>query len=110
MTIIRFPETAYEILSLLSTEELLSQSEINELLDNRDKKEIKYAIRRLQENEVIQIEPNLLDMRSSSYRLSTETELSQAEQLLTDEVFQRITDAIYGDIISSTHPLAHSHA
>jgi len=108
MTITQFPDTAYEIISLLSTNQRLSQDDIGDFLTDRHHKEIKYAIRRLHENGVIQIEPNLLDMRSSTYRVSTEDELEIAEHNLSGELFDEVIGYIHGNLATQHHPALHS--
>jgi hypothetical protein len=79
---------------MLSKRDLQTQEEIRDSLPGVSSKAMRYAIRRLLENNIIFRVPNLLDMRSVSYRLATPDELSQALQKLSDRVFAKVAKAM----------------
>jgi len=98
--ITKLPEPALEIVEQLSKDETQTQTqdEIKEAINASSQKSIRYAIRRLLENGIIYRVPNLMDMRSVSYRLATPSELSTAHQRLSSKVFQDIMAAMnYGN-------------
>lgn len=72
----------------------MTQEEIKNSLSLSSQKSIRYAIRRLLENAIIHRVPNLLDMRSVSYRLATPSELTTAFGKLSDKVFQDVVAAM----------------
>lgn len=72
----------------------MTQEDIKNSLTVDAQKSIRYAIRRLLENGIIFRVPNLLDMRSVSYRLATPSELSQAFERLSNKVFQDVLEAM----------------
>ncbi|MCH8905617.1 MAG: hypothetical protein IH840_00895 [Candidatus Heimdallarchaeota archaeon] len=97
--ITKLPEPALEIVEQLSKDETMTktQDEIKKSLSSSSQKSIRYAIRRLLENGIIYRVPNLMDMRSVSYRLAQPSELSIAHEKLSKEVFQDILDAMTFD-------------
>ena len=91
--ITRLPEPSREIMVLLIQEGILSPKEIEEHID-APFDAIRYALRRLIESGIIKRVPNLLDMRSVYYRMSTETELREIEDQLSRNVKRIINEAL----------------
>jgi len=87
----KLPTLAYTILDHLSNHSTMTQEEITELLDV-EPKEVKYAVRRLQENNIIQQIPDLLDMRIVHYRLPNAEEIDQLQDTVSIELLEKLDD------------------
>ena len=94
--ITKLPDPALEIIELFSRHEIgtLTQEEIRRALPDATSKSIRYAIRRLLENGIIYRVPNLMDMRSVSYRIASASELAKTFEKLSDKVFKEVLEAI----------------
>ncbi|MDH5402486.1 MAG: helix-turn-helix domain-containing protein [Candidatus Heimdallarchaeota archaeon] len=90
----KLPPSAIEILQALSSQDSLTLEEIKEFIDGKTDKTMRYAMRRLLENGIVKRIPNLMDMRSVSYRLATNDELSFVMHDLSEHVSIEIRKAI----------------
>ncbi len=85
-TKIKVPKSAKPILYLLNEHGVLTQKEILQLL-NLPPKTARYALKRLKEEGIIQSIPDLMDMRSQKYRISTEKiDYETIQRLIKDAV------------------------
>ncbi len=83
---IRVPKSAKPILYLLNEHGVLTQKEILSMI-NLPAKTARYAIKRLKEEGIIVSVPDLMDMRSQKYRISTEIQnLEEFETLIRDAI------------------------
>ncbi|MHA2092324.1 MAG: winged helix-turn-helix transcriptional regulator [Candidatus Kariarchaeaceae archaeon] len=92
--ITKLPEPAMEIIQQLCKRDFQTQEEIRNSLPTISSKTMRYAVRRLLENGIIYRVPNLLDMRSVSYRLATADELARVLPRLSDRVFDLVAQAM----------------
>lgn len=95
--LVKLPKPTNEILELFKTQESLTPSQINASLPHFEKKDIKYALRRLREKGIIVRVPNLFDMRRVYYRVATQDEFqSVSVGMKTSEIefYQAIMDAL----------------
>lgn len=93
------PKPTFDILKLFSDEESFTPSQLQEKLPQFEKKDIKYALRRLREKGVIVRIPNLFDMRRVYYRLATHDEfIDQTSELKLNEI------TFYQSLMEGTHP------
>ena len=88
------PSPALEIINHLSKQDFQAQEEIRTALSEVSYKSMRYAIRRLLENGILYRVPNLQDMRSVSYRLATQDELSSVLSKLSDNLFSQVIKAM----------------
>jgi len=95
--ITKLPDLAYEILELISIHTSLSQDQIQDMLDV-NKKEVKYAIRRLQENNIVQQIPDLLDMRTVNYRFPTDEEYAMMKSKVAPSLLEQLEDIMQVNI------------
>ena len=95
--ITKLPSPSKEIITLLIQEGTLSPKQIEERID-APSDAIRYALRRLIESKIIKRVPNLLDMRSVYYRMSTKTELQEIEATLSRRVLNIINEAMFAAI------------
>jgi len=95
MKIIRkLPPSASEIIFLLAKHDSLRLEEIQEMIPDITEKTLRYAMRRLLENDVVKRIPNLLDMRSVSYRIATPNEIAHIVEDLADHISEEILEAV----------------
>jgi DNA-binding HxlR family transcriptional regulator len=92
--ITKLPEPAMAIIQQLCKRDFQTQEEIRDSLPAISSKTMRYAVRRLLENGIIYRVPNLLDMRSVSYRLATADELASVLPRLSDRVFDLVAQAM----------------
>ncbi len=90
----KLPPAAEDIIFLLARHESLKLEEIQEMIPELSEKTLRYAMRRLFENEVVKRIPNLLDMRSVSYRIATPDEFSKVLIDLSHHISDRIIAAV----------------
>lgn len=94
-TMVKLPKPTNEILKLFKNQDSLTPSQINTSLPVFERKDIKYALRRLREKGIIVRIPNLFDMRRVYYRVATQDEFTEmSEDLKINEVefYQSILD------------------
>ncbi|OLS27807.1 MAG: hypothetical protein HeimC2_10000 [Candidatus Heimdallarchaeota archaeon LC_2] len=94
---VKLPKPTNEILKLFNNQDSLTPSQINISLPHFERKDIKYALRRLREKGIIVRIPNLFDMRRVYYRVATQDEFSEvAEGLKINEVefYQSLLDTL----------------
>jgi DNA-binding Lrp family transcriptional regulator len=88
------PPAAEEIIFLLAKHASLTLEEIMDTIGETSEKTLRYAMRRLLENKVVKRIPNLLDMRSVSYRLASPDEISEVIHELSDHIAEKILAAV----------------
>ncbi len=96
-TMVKLPKPTNEILKLFKNQESLTPSQINISLPQFERKDIKYALRRLREKGIIVRIPNLFDMRRVYYRVATQdefTEVSEGLKVNEIEFYQSILDTL----------------
>ena len=85
-TKIKVPKSAKPILYLLNEHGVLTQKELLQLL-NLPPKTARYALKRLKEEGIIQSVPDLMDMRSQKYRISTDKiDYATLQELIKDAI------------------------
>ena len=97
----KLPLLAFDILDQIAKNKTMTQEEINQVLD-ADQKSIKYAIRRLQENQVIQQIPDLLDMRIVHYRLPEPDEMSYVQTHVSEELMEKLDGYLHFNLHSNS--------
>ena len=94
---VKLPKPTNEILELFKSQESLTPNQINSALPHFEKKDIKYALRRLREKGIIVRVPNLFDMRRVYYRVATQDEFQEVSiSMKSNEVefYQAIMDTL----------------
>jgi predicted transcriptional regulator len=92
---VKLPKPTNEILDLFKNQESLTPKQISSALTHFEKKDIKYALRRLREKGIIVRVPNLFDMRRVYYRVATQDEFQSVSVDMNSheiEFFQAIMD------------------
>lgn len=90
----KLPPAAEEIIFLLARHDSLRLEDIQEMIPELSEKTLRYAMRRLLENGVVKRIPNLLDMRSVSYRIATPDEFSKVLTELSGHISDKIIAAV----------------
>lgn len=94
---VKLPKPTNEILELFKNQESLTPKQISSALTHFEKKDIKYALRRLREKGIIVRVPNLFDMRRVYYRVATQDEFQAVSVSMNAhevEFFQAIMDTL----------------
>lgn len=86
----KLPKMAYDVLDEILDNSTMTQKELSEELDV-DGKSIKYAIRRLQEHDLVYQIRDLMDMRLVHYRLPTGQELQNVANEIKPELVEELT-------------------
>jgi hypothetical protein len=90
----KLPPQAEEIIIVLSKHDSLRLEEIQDMIPELNEKTLRYAMRRLLENGVVKRIPNLLDMRSVSYRIATPDEFARVLPDLSTKISDKIITAM----------------
>jgi len=90
----KLPPAAEEIIYLLAKHDSLRLEDIMDMIPDLSEKTLRYAMRRLLENGVVKRIPNLLDMRSVSYRIATPDEIADVLQDLANHISDKIIAAV----------------
>ena len=90
----KLPPSAQDIIFLLAKHDSLRLEEIQDMIPDITEKTLRYAMRRLLENGIVKRIPNLLDMRSVSYRIATSNEIAHIVEDLADHISDKILEAV----------------
>ena len=90
----KLPPAAEDIIFLLAKHDSLRLEEIQDMIPGVTEKSLRYAMRRLLENDIVKRIPNLLDMRSVSYRIASSNEIANVVDELADHISDKILDAV----------------
>lgn len=96
-SMVKLPKPTNEILDLFKEQESLTPNQINTSLPHFERKDIKYALRRLREKGIIVRVPNLFDMRRVYYRVATQDEFQSVSISMKSneiEFYQAIMDTL----------------
>ena len=90
----KVPDGSLDVIQILHKEELLTIEEIDKKLPAISRASVRYAVRRLLEAKIIQSIPDLMDMRTVKYRLSSDGKLRQALLQLPPLIYDQLMEGI----------------
>ena len=98
---VKLPKPTLDILKMFKDQESITPTQIYEKFPQYEKKDIKYALRRIREKGIIVRIPNLFDMRRVYYRIATKDEFLDSASDMKPQEIEFYESLMNGDFLSN---------